>query len=147
MEVKICRESVCMADDVEEHAITYTIHSSTKFSEIFQDLIRQKYFPSISGNDVVWALFCGEDDLISWKTKEDILYHRFVDGEPAILSINRWTTAAINFRYYSPPLKRAEYLFKTFGGSKFHIWHEGFMAEYESYHIPTAVEEGWSKES
>ncbi|MBD5465017.1 MAG: hypothetical protein HDR22_04245 [Lachnospiraceae bacterium] len=145
MEITINRQSVCMGDDIEDHAITYTIDSSTRFSGIFQDLIKERYFPSIAGNDVVWTLVCGKDDLMSWKTKEDKLYSRFVFEEPAILSVKRWRTAAIYFRYYSPPIKRAQQIFKMFGGSKFHIGHEGFMAEYETYGISQSMEEDWRK--
>ena len=93
--MSICRESVCMADDVDSHTRTYTIEPTTTFIDIFLDLIKQKYFPSVFGNDVVWTLFCGDDDLMSWKTKENKLYNRFVDEEPTILSSKRWTTAGI----------------------------------------------------
>ena len=86
MDMSICRKSVCMADDVDNHTRTYTIEPTTTFSDIFLDLIKQKYFPSVFGNDVVWTLFCGDDDLMSWKTKENKLYGRFVDEEPTILS-------------------------------------------------------------
>lgn len=113
---------------------------------VFLDLIKQKYFPGVFGNDVVWTLFCDDADLISWKTKENKLYSRFVDGEPAIISVKRWATAGhINFCYYSPPIKRAQQIFTRFDGLKFHIWHEGFMPEYESYHIPQVVEDDWRK--
>lgn len=145
MNIIINRQSVCMGDDIDDHSIIFTIDSSTRFSEIFQNLIKQNYFPNVYGDDVVWALICGEDDLISWKTKEDKLYSRFVTEEPAILSVKRWATSTVNFRYYSPPIKRAQHIFKMFRGSKFHIWHEGFMAEYETYCIPPTVEENWCK--
>ncbi len=146
MDISIWRHSVCMSDDVDSHDCTYTIGPSTTFSDIFLDLIKQKYFPSIVGNDVVWTLFCGDDDLMSWKTKENILYSRFADEEPSILSVKRWTTTGeICFQYYSPPIKRAQQIFTRFRGLKFHIWHEGFMPEYESYHIPQAIEDEWRK--
>lgn len=145
MDIIINRQSVCMGDDVEDHALTYTIGPDTKFSDVFQDLIGQGYFPNVSGNDVVWTLFCGKDDLISWKTKENKLYHRFVTGEPAILNVERWAAASIIFKYASPLMKRAQHIFQQFGGSKFHIWHEGFMFEYETYHIPQALEEEWRR--
>lgn len=144
MEINICRESVCMGDDADDHTIPYVISETTRFSDIFQELIRKKYFPSVSGNDVVWTLFCENDDLISWKTEENQLYSRFVSEEPAIMSMRRWTAEpAIMFKYYSPPIKRARQIFEKFGGQKFHIWHEGFMPEYESYHITQAVETEW----
>ena len=145
MDITISRQSVCMGDDVEDHTITYTVNDSARFSGIFRDLIEQRYFPSIMGNDVVWTLLCDGEELMSWKTKEDKLYSRFVTGEPAILSVERRKSAAIYFSYYSSPIKRAQQIFKMFGGSKSHIWHEGFMSEYESYCIPQAVEDDWRK--
>lgn len=89
MDISIWRHSVCMVDDVHSHNHTYTIRPSTTFSDIFLDLNKQKYFPSIVSNDVVWILFCGDDDLMSWKTNENILYSRFTDKEPTILSVKR----------------------------------------------------------
>ncbi len=146
MEIIIRRESVCMGDDADNHALKYSIGISTKFSDIFKDLINRKYFPNISDGDAVWTLFCGEDDLISWKTKENTFYSRFVTKEPTILSVKRWANPTIHFRYYSLPIKRARQIFKMFSGSKFHIWHEGFMNEYETYCIPKTVEEDWNSQ-
>lgn len=146
MEITVSRQSVCMGDDIDDHTIARTIEQATTFSALFRDLIEHRYFPSIDGNDVVWVLHCGGDDLISWKTKEDNLYSRFVTEEPAILSVNRWkTAAAVHLSYYSPPMKRAQQIFRMFDGKQFHIWHEGFMSEYKTYHIPKSVEEEWRK--
>ena len=145
MEIMICRQSVCAGDDTNDHTIPYVITPSTKFSDLFQDLIRQNYFPAVSGNDAVWTLFCGQDDLMSRKTKENKLYSRFVTEEPAILSVKRWQSPKITFRYASPPIARARYIFTQFNGSKFHIWHEGFMSEYQSYGISQVMEEEWRR--
>ncbi len=146
--LSICRQSVCRRDDAEAHSRTYAVDSSTRFSDIFLDLIQQKYFPRVFGNNVVWTLFCDGDDLMSWKTKENKLYSRFVDGEPTILSVKRWANSSyISFHYYASPNKRAQQIFTMFGGLKFHIWHEGFMPEYESYHISQAIEDAWRKMS
>lgn len=145
MDIILNRESVCMGDDIDDHTLIYTIDSLVKFSDMFQNLIKKKYFPNISGNDVVWTLCYGEKDLISWKTKENKLYSRFAAEEPAILDWVHAAPAHVHFRYYSPPAKRAQQIFRMFGGSKFHIWHEGFMPEYETYCIPQAVEEDWRK--
>lgn len=144
--VKVNRQSVCMGDDADNHSTTYTIEETTTFSRLFQDLISQQYFPRIYRNDVVWVLHCGEDDLVSWKTKENKLYSRFVTEELAILKVKRWRNITdIHFSYYSPPIKRARMIFDMFGGKKFHIWHEGFMSEYEAYNIPISMEEDWRK--
>lgn len=147
MKITVSRQSVCMGDDIDDHTITQDIDTDTTFSALFRVLIKQGYFPNIAGNDVVWVLKCGADDLVSWKTKEDKLYSRFVTEEPSFLNVNRWKDiAAVHFRYYSPPIKRAQEIFKMFDGKKFHIWHEGFMSEYESYCIPETIEDSWRNE-
>lgn len=145
MKLTLWRESVCMADDVEDHTVTCTIDAGTRFSDLFEKLIGQKYFPNISGQDAVWTLFCGDEDLISWKPKDNAFYSRFVFGEPAILSVGRWASKDLHFKYYSPALKRARYLFTLFRGSKGFMGHEGFMEEYNSYAVPKALEEEWRK--
>ena len=45
-------------------------------------------------------------------------------------------------RYYT---NAYDDIFTMFDGSKFHIWHEGFMTEYESYSIPQNIEDKWRK--
>lgn len=75
-----------MADDVNDHTLTYAIHSYSKYSELFEDIIHRGYFLNIFGNNVVWTLFCINEDLISWKTKKDVLYNRFVTEEPTVLN-------------------------------------------------------------
>ena len=146
MKIKINRESVCMADDMENHTITYSIRRSVKFTELFRALIQQGYFPCVSGNDVVWTLWIKGADLLSWVTKEDRIYSRFETEEPTVRNwLIRSATKEIQFRYYSSPQKRAQTIFQTFDGEKFHIWHDGFMDEYKSYHIPESVEEEWKK--
>ena len=146
LDITICRQSICKEDDLDSHTCTYTIDQSTRFSSIFKDLIEKKYFPDVLGNDAVWTLCCGKDDLISWKTKDNKFYSRFVDGEPPILRVKRWAaSASIHFCYCSSSIERARQIFTMFNGLKFHIWHEGFMSEYESYHISQAIEDEWRR--
>ncbi len=146
MDITINRQSVCMGDDVDVHAITFAINQDSTFSSIFHKLIAQRYFPSIIGNDVVWVLNCGQDDLIAWKTKENKFYTRFVTTEPKILGVKRWQSISdIYFTYYSPTLRRAKYIFEHHDGIKHHISHEGFMPEYQSYGIPQSTEQEWMK--
>lgn len=146
MDIRVNRQSVCMGDDVENHTVVYTVTSfSTKLSDVFRDLIDQKYFPNISGNDVVWTLYYDEDDVISWKTKENKLYDRFASKEPAVFSLQPCSRPTIQFRYYSSPLKRAQHIFLLFNGMKSHIQQQGYMPEYESYCVPKAVEDDWEK--
>lgn len=145
MEILINRQSVSMGDDVDDHIISYTVNELTKFSDVFTELIATKYFPNVFGNNVVWTMFWGEEDLISWNTKEDKLYSRFVECEPTIISMRVPVSCNIHFRYYSSPIKRAEYIFRKFNGSKFQMWHEGFMNEYDTYSISQDIEKEWIK--
>lgn len=122
-----------MADDMEDHSIKYQVNEQTKCSDVFRDLIRKRYFPHITGNDVVWTLFCNQEDLISWKTRENKFYHRFLSEEPVILTNHLTEPIVIDFAYYSPPIKRAQYISDICGGAKELILKNGFMSEYESY--------------
>lgn len=145
-EVIISRQSVCMGDDLESHTISYPIRNDTTFSGVFLELIQRKYFPCIDGNDVVWMLHYNGEDLLSWKTKENKLYSRFVTNEPAVLSMrNGSESMPLHFIYFSSTDKRAKQIFDMFEGQKFHIWSEGFMPEYESYKIPRRIEAEWLK--
>ncbi|MCD7949558.1 MAG: hypothetical protein LUG12_04775 [Erysipelotrichaceae bacterium] len=44
MLIKINRDSVCLADDMNDHGTTYLIDKNTRFSDIFSNLIEQHYF-------------------------------------------------------------------------------------------------------
>lgn len=147
IEFKIDRDSVCTGDDIDPHTTTYTVNSSTKFSDIFLGLINKNYFPRIFGNDVVWTLCCGKDDLVSWRMKENKLYSHFVTEEAAILSNETWVTEAkIHFIYYSSFTDCAEHIFVMFGGNKYNMENKGVMAEYQSFYISQMAGEGWGKD-
>ncbi len=148
MELLINRDSVCMGDDMDDHQISLTVEDSSSFTSIIEELKRIKFFPSIDGNNVVWVLIYSNDDLVSYVTKTNSIYSRYVFSEPTILnSMNRGNSDnRINFRYFTSPLKRAEYIFKWFNDQKFHIWHEGFMSEYETYKIASKQESLWLSE-
>lgn len=74
MKISVYRDSVCMGDDVFDHTIQYEVPESATFLDVFRDLIRQGYFPSVVGNNVVWAMVQDEEDLMSWKTADSILF-------------------------------------------------------------------------
>ena len=56
MEVIVDRSSVCMGDDCFSHAKTYILDDNATYMDLFECLKNDKYFPSISGNNVVWVL-------------------------------------------------------------------------------------------
>ncbi|MCD8028658.1 MAG: hypothetical protein LUF02_08380 [Erysipelotrichaceae bacterium] len=74
MVIKINRDSVCLADDINNHSTTYLIDEDTRFSDIFLDLIEQNYFPRVSQNNVVWTLVCENKDIVSWTTYDNKMH-------------------------------------------------------------------------
>lgn len=108
MNITINRQSVCAGDDVTDHTFTYEINSKTSYSELFMYLINRRYFPTVSGNDVVWVMCCDAEDLVAWKTKENKLYSCCGDLQAPLArnhNLKNSATPAIFFRYYSATIK------------------------------------------
>jgi hypothetical protein len=141
----INRSSVCAGDDIEDHKINIETSKEITFSELFNKLIKENYFPGIVGNNVVWTLLYDNDDIVSWITKENKLFHHFIGDEPTIYSYGENIERSIFFQYYTSPLIRAEYIFKKFNGKHFHIMRDGFIKEYEYYKISNEIEKEWLK--
>jgi hypothetical protein len=144
MYLDITRDSVCAGDDIEDHAINICINENIKYMELFNKLIKEKYFPNVLGSDVVWVLCHGINEYVVWITKDNKLINNFIDEEDKII-FNK-IDDKITFKYYSSPMKRAEYIYKIFSGKKFHIWHENYMNEYEYYKISEETEKKWLEE-
>lgn len=91
MTTVVDRDSVCMGDDVEGHSMEISISDTDTFTSLFKRLLSTHFFASIYGNNVVWTLMCGDDDLISYLTRTERFYTRFMDEkEPTINSVRRW---------------------------------------------------------
>lgn len=140
MLIKIRRSSVCLADDITDHEIEMDFTENQTFSDIIHKLQSTQYFPNMGVHDVAWVLECDNQDLITLLPKNNIIISRFVDKEP---SIGRWKGKDIFFRYYTNTIERAKHIFYTHNGQKFHIWHEGFMKEYDLLHIDSELEQEW----
>ncbi len=151
MLIKINRDSVCLGDDINDHSTTYLIDENTRFSDIFSDLIEQGYFPKVSQNNVVWTLTCDNNDIVSWMTDDNqmlscIPLNGGLQSEAYLLNIQYFINIKkIHFKYYSSPIKRAEYLFKKYEGNKMTMQYEGYIHEYLAYHIDKELEENWRK--
>ncbi len=147
MILKVNRDSVCMGDDVSDHAIEMTVGETEVFSKFIRRLIELSFFPFVSGNDVVWTLYCGGIDVCSYLTKRDCIYTAFVHDEPSIIQfLSHREEKNVFFKYFISPEKRAEYIFKQNAGSHYHIWHEGYINEYRIYNISDKKENKWSEE-
>ncbi|MGM0509446.1 MAG: hypothetical protein ACQERZ_09875 [Fusobacteriota bacterium] len=142
MMIIINRDSVCMGDDFESHELSLEIDENINYEELFQRIIDMKYLPSVDGDDVVWVLTNNNEELLSYVTKTKDIYSCFINSIPNVGNRLKKNNI-IHLKYFSSRIKRAERLFKKHDGKKFHIWHEGYMKEYESYNIKTELEEVW----
>lgn len=147
MLVKISRQSVCLGDDMMDNSIEIEIYDNDKFTDIIKKLESMNFFPSMNPYDIAWVLICNGEDLVTYLPKDNIICTRFVtNDEPIINSVPRWKNKEIFFRYYSSYINRAKHIFDMHNGKKFHIWHEGFMREYETYNIESKLELQWLEE-
>lgn len=126
MKITVCRDSVCMGDDVFDHTIQYSIPETATFLDVFRDLIRQGYFARVTGNNVVWTMVWNGEDLMSWKTADNILFSHTAAEAPIAATQGQ---AAFRFRYFSSPESRALWIAKRFDG---HQMPKSYRVEYES---------------
>ena len=129
----------------EDSPRTFSLDQDTRFSDIFRTLIKEGCFSLPSGEKPVWVLFCGGQDLVTWDSSRNIFFDRFPFGEPAIAAVPSWMAQEVQFTSYPDGLARAEFLYRTFRGSRFFMGHEGFLPEYKSYHVPAGLESRWAE--
>jgi len=136
-----------MGDDIEDHRMTVNIDEKIDFKQLFQHLIDINYFPHVSGNDVVWVMVYESDiEIASYQTINGEIYTTFIDAIPLVSSWFSGKNNKLFFRYFCSREQRALNIFKRCGGKLFHIWHEGYLDEYESYKISKLKEQQWIKE-
>ena len=61
--------SVCMGDDMESHAVGYTMSDEADLAALFEQLKHDGFFPSIQGNNGVWVLMSGDNCIFAYFTK------------------------------------------------------------------------------
>lgn len=54
--ISVLRESVCMADDLEEHKIIIKINRNTKLCDFLSCLLKTRFLALISGGKATWVL-------------------------------------------------------------------------------------------
>ena len=124
----------------------FPVDSDTRFSGVFRALITKGYFACSQGEQSIWVLLCGDQDLVTWVSEENTFYDRFPFGEPPIISVPSWATKEVHFASYPDPLARAKAIYLYFEGSKSIMGHEGFLREYKSYQVTPEQEAFWEAE-
>ena len=74
MKIRVDRDSVCMGDDVLSHEIEFDVPEDMTVKDFFGFLEKERYLPSVQGNNVAWELRNrnGEHGVYFTKTREII---------------------------------------------------------------------------
>ena len=137
MEIKIDRESVCMGDDCEDHSKIYQFEDNATYEDLFEKLKNDNYFPSVSGNNVVWVLTAKDFDCIfSYYTKMD----KFFAGlsEKSLMKICG-SFGEVNLHYYSNPISWKEKIELMYAGNTYTMWRDGWLEELKYCDYLTAL--------
>jgi len=100
-EILVSRNSVCMADDVNDNQIKIQINETTSIKDFISILGTHSFFPSIQGNNVAWTLTINKNEVATYYTKTSNII---------IIDNDYWEENKKNgiydFKYYSPIEKR-----------------------------------------
>ena len=56
MKIRVDRDSVCMGDDVLPHEVEFEVPDDMTVKDFFGFLEKERYLPSVQGNNVAWEL-------------------------------------------------------------------------------------------
>ena len=103
MKITVTRDSVCMGDDVFDHTKQFVLPEDASYEQLYNELMKQNYFPSISGNNVVWVL-CNKkyDCIFSYYTYDNIFHCGL--SEKDLCNIDDGTHS-FHLKYFSSPEK------------------------------------------
>lgn len=76
MTVHITRNSVCMGDDVFDNSRDIEFADDATAGDIIPALMKNRFFPHVSGNDVMWAVEnAGKKRVLEYYTKSgDVVF-------------------------------------------------------------------------
>ena len=128
MKVIIERSSVCMGDDcLAPHARTYTLSDDATYMDLFECIKKDKYLPSVHGNNVVWVLTNEHYDCIfSYFTATD----KFSVGlSEKSLKVICKDSNVLMFKYYSSPERWKDRIFRMYDNDKYAMYKDGWSEE------------------
>lgn len=103
MEIIINRASVCMGDDIDNHAKKIVLSDNATYDDLLNIIIAEKYLPGVSGNNVVWVLSSEKYPyILSYFTRTKI---RFGVPSQKRLSALCENSNELMFHYFSSPMR------------------------------------------
>ena len=118
-----------MADDIYEHLKVYQMDNDATYEELFYMLKKDKYFPNVAGNNVVWVLTTERYKCVfSYFTKTN----KFSMGlcEKYVRNICD-SSCEMHLKYYSSPERWKEKIYEMYNGDKYAMWRDGWFEELE----------------
>ena len=123
MDIIIERNSVGMGDDcLAPHKVTYSLSEDATYVDLLECVKNDNYFPSVSGNNVVWVL--GNDRhncIFSYYTKTDKVFERL----PEKLMRNICPDSdKLKFKYYCSPQRWKDSICRMYNDAENLAWKE-----------------------
>ncbi|MDR0813359.1 MAG: hypothetical protein LBO63_05085 [Oscillospiraceae bacterium] len=139
------RDSIGGEDDNRADT-SFRVGDSTTYGELFSLPVSAGFLPVPLSSDSVWALERGGVSLIS--SLEFTCAELAKPSKATIASMTaagmRWgDTERLHYRFYPALLDYAERIFALNGGSKYMMWHDGFLDEYNVCSVPPGIEREW----
>lgn len=128
MKIIIQRDSVCMGDDCEApHEKILEVPFDMTYQKLHERLKQENYFPSVSGNNVVWVLTTPECwDIYSYFTRTGEIAPNVEEERLSTLC----PEGKFYFKYYSSTLEWQKKILEYFHGNQRYVYQEGWMKEY-----------------
>lgn len=127
MNIKVSRESVCLADDIYDHSKTYQLNDNATYEDLLNMLKADKYLPKIYGNNVVWVLTTKHYECIfSYFTKTNKLSMGLCEKYLKNICDSSYK---MHFKYYSSPKKWKEKIYKMYNGDSYAMCRDGWNDE------------------
>jgi hypothetical protein len=127
LRIKVDRDSVCSVDDIDDRTKIFYLDNDATYEDLFHLLKKNKYFPYISGNNVVWVLTNAHYDCIfSYFTKTG----KFSKGlyENKMKKICN-TSDEVFLKYYSNPQKWKKEIQRVYNDDTYSMWRDGWFEE------------------
>lgn len=127
VEIMINRDSVCLADDMSEHALICQMDDDATYIDLFAKIKKLNYFPNVSGNNVVWVLQSKAYNCI-------FSYFSFTDKfSPGLSEKNLINLCKkynhLHFKFFSSPSKWKAYIMQMYNDNTYQIWKDGWVEE------------------
>lgn len=129
MNIEMNRQSVCIGDDMEDHTISLSLENNATYENLFELLKSKKYFPNVSGNNVVWVLTAKKYECIfSYFTLQDKFSPGLSEKNLSVICSDNGSCKFL-LKYYASPQRWKEEIYRIYNGDEYALWRDGWTDE------------------